>query len=243
MQVIDVTAAAGISWIKQSFLLFRQRPIHWIGLTSSWLLVSLGMLAIPGVGLPLFAISQPALCAGMMLAAREQDMGRPFGMGHLFAAFQVNGRALLTLGSIIFLAELTVTYVLDLMGFPSGIPLTADNQPDLQALSQNLQANLPLLAFGIAAMMLIKGIFWFAPPLLAFNPITVTHAIRWSLYAFISNISAMLTFALATLALFLLASLPWGLGMLIALPLFMMSNYVSYRHVFQPQDTHEIPIG
>lgn len=233
MRVVDQSAGAGMGWIKQAFLLFKAQPLAWIGLTSSWILLTLGLYkVIPVIGAPIATMLQPALFAGMMLAAREQDAGRPLNMSFLFAALRLNGRALISLGAIVLLANTVVVLLLGALDFPGEVATNANGTLDAQAFAAMLTSNIGVFTLALFLMMIINAVVWFATPLLAFNPMPPTHAIRWSFYALVGNLIPMVVFAILLFAALLLAILPWALGLLVWLPVYAISNYTSYRQVF-----------
>lgn len=234
MQVIDVPASAGITWIKLSFALFRAQPIAWISLVSAWLLMTLGLFLVPLVGGAIATILQPGFFASFVLAARDQELGKPVGVHQLFAAFRANGRPLVTIGSITLLAEIMVMVILGLMGLPRAISADANGMPDIQAYLQLLEGKEWMVVLGFVMMIIIKAILWFTAPILALNQMPATHAIRWSSYALISNFLPMLVFGVLMNLIFFLALLPPFLGFLVALPLFAIAHYVSYRDLFRP---------
>ena len=57
----------------------------------------------------------------------------------------------------------------------------------------------------------------------------MTHAIRWSLYAALANVGAMIVYGLALFALFFAALIPWALGLLVVIPVMAISTYTAYR--------------
>lgn len=234
MLVIDVPANAGVRWIRQSFMTFIAQPAGWISLLSCWLILSAAIfVVIPVVGPALATMLQPALFAGFMIAARDQEAGKPVTLSQLFAGFRFNGRALITLGSMTLLAEILIVVILGLMGFPRTIPMEPNGMPDMRAYVQLLDGKEWMLVVGLALMMLIKAILWFTTPLLAFHSMRVGHAIRWSFYAFIANFLPMLLFGIMMSAIFFFAAMPWFLGLLVAMPLYAIAHYVSYQQVFR----------
>jgi uncharacterized membrane protein len=234
MQVTDVPARSGGLWIKQAFALFRAQPTVWISLTSLWLMITLALFMVPGIGAPIGTILQPVFFAGLMRAAREQEEGRRATMALLFSALKTNGRALLVVGSITLLLELTILILANALGLPN-IPFDAENRPDLNAFKALLAGKEWLIFSLFGLLSLVKGVLWFVPPLLAFNPMPATHALRWSFYAFIGNFSALVLLGLLMVGMFVLAMVPWGLGLMIAFPVFALANYTSYRQVFRDE--------
>ena len=234
MQVIDAPANAGVGWIKQSFAIFIAQPAGWISLLACWMLMTLAIFVIiPVVGPALATMLQPGLFAGFMIAARDQEAGQPVTLSQLFAGLRFNGRALLTLGSITLLAEIMVVVILGLLGFPRTIPVETSGLPDMRAYLQLLEDKEWMVFAGLGMMMLIKTVLWFATPLLAFHPMRAGHAIRWSFYAFIGNFLPMLLFGIMMSGIFFVAAMPWLLGLLVAMPLYAIAHYASYRQIFR----------
>jgi len=79
----------------------------------------------------------------------------------------------------------------------------------------------------------IKAAFWFTAAILALNQMPATHAIRWSFYALIANFLPMLVFAALMTLIFAVATLPLLLGLLVAMPIYAIAHYVSYRDLFR----------
>jgi len=233
MQVIDAPANAGVSWIRQSFVMFAAQPAGWISLLSCWMLLTvLVFVVIPVAGPALATMLQPGLFAGFVIAARDQEAGQPVTLSRLFAGFRFNGRALLTLGSVTLLAEIMAVVLLGLLGFPRTIPVEANGWPDMRAYVDLLDGKDWMVFAGVGMMMLIKAVLWFATPLLALHPMRAGHAIRWSFYAFISNFLPLLLFGFLVSGIFFIAAMPWLLGLLVALPMYAIAHYASYRQVF-----------
>jgi uncharacterized membrane protein len=234
MQVIDAPANAGVSWIRQSFVMFAAQPAGWISLLSCWMLLTvLVFVIIPVVGPAFATMVQPGLFAGFVIAARDQEAGQPVTLSRLFAGFRFNGRPLLTLGSITLLAEILAVVLLGLLGFPRTIPVEANGWPDMRAYMALLDGKEWMVFAGVGMMMLIKAILWFATPLLALHAMGAGHAMRWSFYAFIGNFLPMLLFGIMISGIFFLAAMPWLLGLLVAMPVYAIAHYASYRQVFR----------
>ena len=236
MRVIDVPASAAFGWIKMSFLMFRAQPAGWLALLATWLLASLGLLIIPFIGGALFGILQPAFFASFVIAARDQEAGLPVGARQLLAAFRFNGKPLITIGSITLLTNLLVFAILAMLGLPLTMQAGADGVPDMSAFSRELQGKEWIAWLGLALSMVVKGILWFTCALLALNQMPASHAIRWSFFALVANFLPMLVFAVLMTAMFILAAIPLLLGMFIAMPVFAIIHYVSYRDLFRVSD-------
>lgn len=237
MQVIDVPASAGLAWIRMSFALFRAQPLGWLSLMSAWLLATLGLSLVPIIGGAVAVMLQPGFFGGFVIAARDQDNGQPVGVRQLLAAFRFNGRALVTMGSITLLANIMVVVILGLLGLPLKIATNAEGVPDFVAYARSLEEKELLVWFGFALTMAIKGALWFTAAILALNQMPATHAIRWSFYALIANLTPMLIFGALVTTMFVLGVVPLFLGLLVAMPIFAIAHYVSYRELFRPTET------
>ncbi len=234
MRVVDVRTLAGFDWIRHSWVMFLAQPIGWISLLSCWAILTMTIfVVVPVIGPALGTMLQPGLFAGFMIAARDQEAGVPVTVSQLFAGFRFNGRALLSLGSIALLAELLVMIILSVLGFPRSITLDENGLPNVPAYMAQFDGQRWLIFAATGMALSIKGVLWFATPLLAFHPMRVSHAVRWSFYAFIANFLPLLLFCLLVFGMIFLAIIPMFLGLLVAMPIYALSHYASYQQVFR----------
>lgn len=232
MRVIDVSATSGFKWIAEAFVMFRAQPLAWISLTSGWLLASLLMLLVPLVGAPLMSVAQPGFFAGFVIACRDQEMGKPVSTSHLLAGFRLNGRPLIHVGSVSLLAESAVALTIGMLGFFDA--LKGFNQtPSVEALSAAVSSVGGLWFVAVVAMLLIKGVFWFTAGIMAHEPMPAPHAIRWSFFALVANFIPLAVFGALMIGLFFAALVPWGLGLLLFVPIYAICHYTSFKSVFR----------
>ena len=71
---------------------------------------------------------------------------------------------------------------------------------------------------------------------MAFHELSTTHVVRWSIYAALSNLGAMLTYGVVLTAAFVAGLLPWGLGLLVVIPVMVASTYAGYADVFEEKE-------
>jgi uncharacterized membrane protein len=231
MRVAELRASRGPAWIAAAGQLFRRAPIAWISICFGWIGITIFLVLMPLIGLVIASLLQPVFFASFAITAFRQAAGEPVTTGDLFRGFRRNLRSLVALGSLLFLAEILVVLVMAALGLP-GWP--GDRQFDAGEYIEMLRGREWVLATGFALSALVKGALWFAPPLIAFHEMPVSHAIRWSVYAALSNFGAMLLYGLALAALFLVCWLTFGLAFLVVLPLMAISTFVGYREVFEP---------
>ena len=73
---------------------------------------------------------------------------------------------------------------------------------------------------------------WFAPALVIFRGTAPIDAMNISFGTCMKNIVPFLLYSLIYIVAAIVASIPFGLGWLVLVPLMMITAYVSYRDVF-----------
>jgi uncharacterized membrane protein len=230
-KVAEVPATRGVAWLVEAFGLFRRYPLAWIGLCAGWLIITLGLLLVPLLGGVIANFLQPVFFASFAIAALRQSAGEPVVMGDLFLGFRRNVRALINLGAVLLIVEIAIVVLMAMVGLPVGG--SGDQAPTVAEYLQMLKGKEWILVLGFALTVLVKGALWFAPPLIALHDMPMTHAMRWSMYAALANFGVMVVYGIALVALFFVAVIPWALGLLVAIPLMVISTYIGYREVFE----------
>lgn len=234
MRVAELRAARGPVWIAEAMKLFGRAPIAWISICFGWIGITIFLLLLPVLGLVVASLLQPVFFAGFAITAFRQAAGEPVTTGDLFRGFRRNMRPLVALGSVLFLAEIVVVLAMAALGMPSW---PADRPFEMTEYVDMLRGREWVLATGLALSAIIKGALWFAPPLIAFHDMPMGHALRWSVYAALANIGAMVLYGLALAGLFLVGWLTFGLAFIVILPLMAISTFVGYREVFEAPTT------
>ncbi len=231
VRVTEVPASRGARWMGEAFTLFRQKPLGWIALCCGWLAITFSLIIVPLVGGVLANFLQPVFFASFAIAAYKQSAGEPIVMSDLFSGFRRNFRALVNLGALLLLAEIAIFALMAWMGMP--IAGEGEQSFTVQEYVEALRGKEWILATGFVMTVIVKGALWFAPPLIAFHQMSVTHAMRWSVYAALSNMGAMIVYGACLLGLFFLGAIPWLLGMLVVVPMMVISTFIGYRDVFE----------
>ena len=242
IRVADVRAASGARWIGEAFRIYRTRPLTWTGLAFGWLVITFGLLLVPIVGGIAANLLQPAFFASFSLAARRQQNGERVEMGDLFLGFRTNLRALVNVGMVELGAAFVIVLALSFAAGPGSAPaIEPGSTPTAEDISRMLQDKGWFIFAAFVLFAIVKGSLWFAPPLIAFHGLSAMHAIRWSLYAALSNVGSMLVYLFVLCAIYFLAALPWFLGFLLALPVMCLSTYTGYRDVFEREAAPPTP--
>jgi uncharacterized membrane protein len=210
---------------------FRGAPMVWMGLSAGWMLITLALVLVPVVGGVAANLLQPVFFASFAIAARKQLAGEAPEMGDLFLGFKRPLRPLVNLGAILLVAEIGIFFLMSLLGLP-GVG-DSDAVVTVTDYVRALEGKEWILVVGLALTAVVKGALWFAPALLAFHELSTAHAIRWSLFAALSNVGAMLAYGIALTVVFVAGALPWGLGLLVVIPVMVASTYTGYADVFE----------
>lgn len=233
IKVTEVRASRGASWIGESWRLFAAAPVAWMGLCAGWIAITFALLVIPLIGGVIANFLQPVFFASFAIAAYRQAAGERILMADLFGGFKRNVRALVNLGAILLMVEIVIFAVMAMLGLP--IAGSSEQPFSLADYAESLVGKEWILAIGFSLTILVKGALWFAPQLIAFHGMGTAQAMRWSVYAAIANIGALVVYGVLVLAM-LIASLmpaPWVVGLVVVLPLMVISTYVGYREVFE----------
>jgi uncharacterized membrane protein len=207
-----------------------------MGLGAGWIVITLGLVMVPIVGGIAANVLQPVFFASFALAARKQEQGGAVEMSDLFSGFRRPLMPLANLGAILLLAELAIFALLALLGLP-GLSANDEGTVSMADFARELQGKEWILLVGLVLTAIVKGALWFAPAVLAFHEMTTAHAIRWSLFAALSNLGAMALYGLVLTIAMAAAILPWGLGLMIVIPVMVASTYSGYREVFAETGT------
>jgi uncharacterized membrane protein len=231
MKVVELPASRGVGWLVQSFQLFRGAALTWIGLCAGWIVITFGLMLIPIIGMVASNLLQPVFFASFAICAYKQLAGERISINDLFTGFRHNVKALVNLGALLLLAQLLVLVIMAALGLPT----TSSDQREISVTEyvELLRGKEWILAIGFLLTVIVKGALWFAPPLIAFHGMSMTQSIRWSLYAAIANIGAMMVYGTVLLGIFILGLIPWAIGLVLVIPLAAISTYIGYRDVFE----------
>jgi uncharacterized membrane protein len=229
-----LTAGAGVDWIGEGWRLFAKAPLMWV--ISILVLVVLAVVVniIPIIGGLAFQLLQPVFAAGFIVACRSIETGGEFELEHLFAGFKRNFANLLVVGLILVAGGIALLLVFAVFaGF--GL-VTAFMTGDANNMLPALMASGMSIALG-ALVMLVLTIpllmaYWFAPALVMMHDMAPIEAMKASFRGCLRNIVPFILYFFVMILLCFVAMIPFGLGMLVWIPVAMASNYAGYRRIF-----------
>jgi len=95
-----------------------------------------------------------------------------------------------------------------------------------------------LVAMLTALVLLIPLLmaYWFAPALVFFHDMPAAQAMKASFSACLKNWLPFTVYGLAGLVLTIVAMIPFGLGLLVLVPVITASIYTGYKDIFVPEE-------
>jgi uncharacterized membrane protein len=202
----------------------------WIGLGLLYVALLALLGSVPLLNL-LTLLFGPVLMGGAMFAYERVRTTGDVQIGDLFAGFrQQSGQllmvGLLTMALTAFSAIVLVAAGMSASTLAGSAAFTADSV---------LHGGVAELV-GIAMCLLIfsAGIAanWFAPALVMLHNVAPYAAMKISLAACVRNWLPLLVYSIVLVVLLLIASVPFGLGLLVMIPVMLLSIGDSYRDIF-----------
>jgi uncharacterized membrane protein len=89
-----------------------------------------------------------------------------------------------------------------------------------------------LVLFVLLLAMPLAMAMFFAPGLVALNDVPLMRSFKLSFLACLKNILSFLVFGLVAIVMVIAGILPFGLGLLLVLPILAISIYLAYRDIF-----------
>lgn len=229
-----VASGRGIEWWSEAWALFVKAAGMWIVLAIIMIIIFTVIGIIPILGGLATTVLLPLFIASWMIAARKIENGGTLELSDLFSAIRGDKVIpLLIVGALLLAFGVAIFVVAGLLGAGAIIGVAAGGADRsvaaaLAALSAGMVAFLAILAIAIVASMAL----WFAPALVVFRGTAPLDAMRISFGASLKNVVPFLLYGLLCIVAAVIASIPFGLGWIVLLPLGMITVYVSYRDVF-----------
>ena len=229
-----VEAGRGVGWWGDTWALFTRSAALWVVLGLLLLVILIVLSVIPLLGTLLASLLLPVFAGSWMLAARKLETGGTLEVADLFCAFRGDKLTpLLVLGALMLGATLLIGFVAGAFGLGATLGMIAGGANHsigtvLVALGAGLLALLVVLALGTLVTMAV----WFAPALVLFRGTPPVDALQASMAASLKNLLPFMLYGLIYIVASIVASIPFGLGWIVLLPVTLLSVYVSYKDVF-----------
>jgi len=184
---------------------------------------------MPVIGSVVTTLLAPVFAAGMMWGCKALTLKQDLEINHLFEGFKKNTTQLIAVGGV---------YMLSLFAIMVMVVLTLDKDTvELLMKGKEVstaQANAMVLPM-LTAMFLLLPIlmaYWYAPVLISLHSLAVLDAMKFSFIACLKNMLPFLLYGLTFMLILVVAIIPFGLGLVVAVPVMMTSLYTSYVDIF-----------
>ncbi|GAC1622810.1 MAG: hypothetical protein NVS9B10_07170 [Nevskia sp.] len=226
-----VAAGRGADWIADGYALFRKDAAVWIGIAVLWILLVVAGSSASGLVSLALNVLAPVITGGLMLGCEAQRRGEALRIEHLWAGFG-DGHAgpLILLGVFSLVGLLLVGLgVVVVLGATVGGALLSGG--GIESLEIGVSAILGLLVTLLLLTPVVMAL-WFAPALVVLHGLEPLAALKASFRGSLRNILSLSVNGLLLFVIAIVASIPLGLGWLIALPVITASIYFGYRDIF-----------
>jgi uncharacterized membrane protein len=234
MQVRRVRFGRGWRWIVEAFALFRRNPLIWIVLNLVLLLIALGLSVIPVAGEYVLYLLTPIFLAGLMTACRDLELGEDIEIAYLFRGFRHNASQLVTVGGVYLVGQVVIAGVVLWLGgadLQEALRLAAEGNADRITPEAANRVALAVLV-GSALFVPLAMAVWFAPALVILDDVPALEALRVSVRACLANLLPFLFYSAIMSGLLVIAVTPLFAGLVLWVPVAVISAYTSYRDVF-----------
>ncbi len=230
----------GGAWVVRGWALFTQAPLIWIVSVVIFFAIYLILNFVPIIGMFVSYALYGLLAGGLMLGAHGQHRGRPLEVTDIFSGFKAPHTTPLLIVGVLYMAAWIVLMVIAgilfaiVLGASGGIgALMNGGGGAITGLlaGAGLGAMVVVLVVMAAAVPIFMA-FWFAPILVVANAVAPMEALKMSFSACLKNFLPFLIYGLIFLVLFIIGSIPLGLGLLVVIPLMYTSTYAAYRDIF-----------
>lgn len=220
-----VNAGQGTQWLVDGFKYFKQDAGSWIAICVIGLVLLIIFNIIPYVSL-LAALTTHIWMGGLMLGCKAQYDREPLQINHLFAGFR---EALLPLLLASVIVTVATWVIMAICIGPAFLPMMGIGELNMTSMGMGFTLG---LLIAVALIIPISMAAWFAPALIVLHKVPVIQALKMSFEACLKNIVPFLIYGIVLSVLFLVAIIPLGLGMLVAVPMFYASIFVAYKDIF-----------
>lgn len=252
-------SAHGIAWLRRAFAMFGKHRAPWIVMFTTYFLILAAVGLVPLVGAVASFIMRPILAVGMLAAAWGQERGEVPSPRQILHGFRSNVWALALVGVFFFVGVAVAVQVAMLAdgGKLQELASTgsAISEEQVKAILADRSTQFAMLLAVLLTLPVLLAVWW-APAIIVFQDAGAGKALVTSLRASLANWRALALYAL-TLVFYWLALpmmgvtllamvLPGGMLQILFWVLFVyfmilatiqhISDYVSYRDVFHPEE-------
>lgn len=224
-----VGAGDSISWYQGGWKIFTANIANWVLMTLILGVIAIVLSFIPFIGAIALYLLLPLFLGGMFYSAQKLDQGRDAEIMDIFALFkdQQHLTPLIILGLIMLGIGFVSMMLIGGMMFASVSSMAAGAEMPM----------MPSIGMGGVLVALIVTVlsgmlFLFTTPLIVFQNMSPIDAIKNSFMGCVKNFPAFIIFMLIYMVLAFIAAIPFGLGLLVLVPVFLAATYIGYKRIF-----------
>ncbi|MEB4590964.1 BPSS1780 family membrane protein [Candidatus Thiothrix sp. Deng01] len=225
MSVKNIPASRAVDWYKAGWGIFSKDMVTWVLMALIGGVGAIVLSVLPIIGQIILLLIMPALVAGMLYAAQQSKAGNPVKLEHLWSVL-VNPQKrnqFLLLGGVMFAAAIVIAII--------SAAFIGDN------LLRGATVGVGGFGVGGMAFMLLVGfasfiVFNYTPALMLFRGMPVMEALKTCVSTAVTQIAPLLVLFLIYAVLGIIGSIPFGLGLLVVMPVTVGAIYVSYEELF-----------
>lgn len=221
----SVDAGRGVDWISGGFSMVFKAPGTWVLITIALFVVSIvvDMITPDAISGAMSMALTTYLSGLLMLSCRSMERGEDM-FTHVKA--HASSPPLLVLAAIAAVLYFGLTMVFATLGVGTLVVFLMSPMLALQS------AGVGLLAI-VVLYVLISMALLMSPALVVLRGVAPVEALKLSFMGCLKNIVPFLIYTLLMMLVMIVAAIPLGLGLLIAIPVYICSGYLAYKHIFE----------
>lgn len=237
----SLSASRGVSWIAEGWKLFTAAPGLWLVALLIWVGVQVVLGFVPVLGTLAGILLGPSFAVGLMAFAHGISTKGTADISALFAGFKDRLGALVILALLYFvllLAIIAIGAVLFAMTLGSAaLPHSGSPDQILSALLAGGALKIFLLVVIVLVLVaLLLTAYLYAPALVFFANQPAGDAMKASFAACWKNWAPLLVMGLIAIGMAIIGAIPFGLGLLVVLPVLFAANYASFKDMFGQEE-------
>lgn len=221
-RTVDVNRS--VEWLAGGFRMFMKVPGSWVVIALVLIIggAMLGYILPDILSGPLTSIVAIVAVGALMRSCQSLDEGRDIASGAQAAA---SSPPLWILGAIAAALSFGLALLTGMLGLSS-----------FAVMLMSPSSLFHVLGFGaliLFALSILLGMaLWLAPALVVLKGVNPLEAVKLSLLASLKNIVPYIVYSILAMLLCIVASIPLGLGLLVAIPMLICSAYLAYKDIF-----------
>jgi len=225
-----VSVGDAVNWLSRGYALFVQQPGLWIGMILVYFVIAMVVNLIPLGGLAI-SIASPIFGGGFMYFCNRLRTNGRGDFQNLFQGFSSNAGPLAIVGLLTLAGSVVIVILLVIIGLVLFGSALFSGATMLSGVTLGSVGILLLMGTVLYIPLLMATIY--APALVMLHPeIKPLAAMVLSFKGCWANILPLIVLWFLSILIGLLAAIPLGLGLLVAIPVLTATGYAGYRHIF-----------